>query len=341
MDPRTGNGLDWRGREVLVTGAGGFIGSRLVERLLDAGAHVRAFVRYTSRNDPGFLRGLADRDAGSPRGRLAVVAGDVRDLETVRRVCDGVDTVFHLAAHVGIPYSYEHVQEVVEVNTMGTLQVLTAARERRVRRVVHTSTSEVYGSARTLPIDESHPKQPQSPYAASKVAADALAIAHHRSFGLPVAICRPFNTYGPRQSERAVIPTLITQALHRDEIVTGRLDPTRDFTFVTDTVEGLVAVAASDACIGEEVQLGTGREISIGDLAGCILALVGRDLPLREDVARVRPAASEVLRLRSNPAKATALTGWRPRVELEEGLAATIAWIRSATESFTPGTYRI
>src|SRR5574341_543377 len=264
--------FDWAGRTVLVTGAGGFIGSHLVESLLEKGASVRAFTHYNSRNDLGFLKGLRDRNK-KPR----VISGDICDLDAMRNITEGVDVIFHLAALVGIPYSYHHVHQVVEVNTIGTLNILTAARENQVKRVIHTSTSEVYGTAKKVPIDENHPKQPQSPYSASKIAADAIALSHYLSFGLPVAICRPFNTYGPRQSDRAIIPTLIAQALHKDEVVVGNLTPTRDFTYVSDTVAGFLRVAESDAFIGEEINLGTGREISIGALSKKIIDLVGRD----------------------------------------------------------------
>lgn len=341
MSASTASDFDWHGREVLVTGAGGFIGSQLVERLLGAGAAVRAFVRYNSRNDLGFLGGLKVRPDKATTPGLSITAGDVRDLDTVRGIAEGVDTIFHLAAHVGIPYSYQHVHEVVAVNAIGTLNVLTAGREKGVRRIVQASTSEVYGSARSIPIDESHPKQPQSPYSASKIAADALARSHFLSFEVPVAICRPFNTYGPRQSDRAIIPTLVAQALLKDEIVVGSLDPTRDFTFVTDTVEGFVRLAEADACLGEEINLGTGREISIGELARRIIALVGRDVPIRQDEGRMRPMKSEVSRLCSNNSKAKALAGWSPKVGLDEGLRATIDWIRASSHLFTPGSYRI
>lgn len=333
------NNIDWAKQTVLVTGAGGFIGSHLTERLLALGATVRAFVHYNSRNDPGFLAGLE-----SESDRLRIMTGDICDPDAVRRVAEGADVIFHLAALVGIPYSYEHVHQVVEVNTLGTLNVLTAARENRVRRIVHTSTSEVYGTARQVPIDELHPKQPQSPYSASKIAADALALSHHLSFELPVTICRPFNTYGPRQSDRAIIPSLIAQALSRDEIVVGNLTPTRDFTFVTDTVAGFIQLAESERCIGEEINLGTGEEISIGELAQTIIRMVGRiagrNVELVRSTERMRPAASEVQRLCSNNAKAKTLAGWSPAVSLDEGLSATIEWIKRADHLYAPGQYR-
>jgi len=336
MTMKQTNKLDWTKQTVLVTGAGGFIGSHLTERLLAMGASVRAFVHYNSRNDPGFLAGLEGES-----DRLRIVTGEICDPEAVRRAAEGVDVIFHLAALVGIPYSYQHVHQVVEVNTLGTLNVLTAARENGVRRIVHTSTSEVYGTARQVPIDELHPKQPQSPYSASKIAADALALSHHLSFELPVTICRPFNTYGPRQSDRAIIPALIAQALHRDEIVVGNLTPTRDFTFVTDTVAGFIKLAEADRCLGEEINLGTGEEISIGELAQTIIRLTGRNVELVRSAERMRPTASEVQRLCSNNAKASALAGWSPEVSLEEGLSATIEWIKRASHLYAPGQYRI
>jgi NAD dependent epimerase/dehydratase len=327
--------LDWRGRSVLVTGAGGFIGSHLVEQLLQRGAKVRAFVRYNSRNDLGFVAEL--KDAGD---RLTVQAGDIRDLDTVRRVAEGVDTIFHLAALVGIPYSYEHVHQVVEVNAIGTLNVMTAGRESGARRIVHTSTSEVYGSALSVPIGEDHPKQPQSPYSASKISADAIALAHYLSFKLPVSICRPFNTYGPRQSDRAIIPALFAQALAKDEITVGNLDPTRDFTFVGDTVNGFIRIAESPACLGQEVNLGTGHEIRIGDLLTKIIQLVGRPVKIKQSAERMRPATSEVQRLCSNNAKAARLAGWSPKVGLEDGLRATLDWIRASSHLYNPDQYR-
>jgi NAD dependent epimerase/dehydratase len=328
--------LEWAHQVVLVTGAGGFIGSHLVERLLDLGASVIAFVRYNSRNDLGFLSGLRNG-----QNRLKIVAGDIEDLDTVRRVTEGVDVIFHLAALVSIPYSYQHPHQVIAVNTVGTLNVLTAAKEHQVKRLVHTSTSEVYGTARTVPITESHPKQPQSPYSASKIAADALALSFYLSFGVPVTLCRPFNTYGPRQSDRAVIPTLIAQALFQDEIVVGNLTATRDFTYVSDTVEGFLRVAESEACVGEEINLGTGHEISIGELLLKIVEFVGRDLTITQSAERMRPATSEVQRLCSDNSKARALAGWSPVVSLEEGLGATIGWVRKVSHLYDPGQYRI
>ena len=326
----------WDKRKVVVTGAGGFIGSHLVERLLDLGADVTAFVRYNSRND----RGVLGLDGG--RGRpVTVVAGEIRELATVRRLVKDADVVFHLAALVGIPYSYVHPDEVVEVNTIGTLNVLTAAKDAGVRRVVVTSTSEVYGSALKVPIAEDHPKQPQSPYAASKIASDAVALSFHRSFDLPVAVVRPFNTYGPRQSDRAIIPTIISQALTKREVTLGNTAPTRDFTYVTDTAEGMLRMGEADEAVGEEVNLGSGSEISIGDLAAKIAAIVGADVRVVRSEERMRPAHSEVMRLLADNGKAKRLIGWTPRVSLDEGLRRTVAWIRDHPTLYDPNAYRV
>lgn len=326
----------WHDRRAVVTGGGGFIGSHLVERLLELGCRVTALVRYNSRKDAGLLEPL-----GSAEGRLDIVRGDVRDLDTIREVVEGADVVFHLAALVGIPYSYVHVGEVVHVNVLGTLNVLISSKDAGVRRVVVASTSEVYGTAQSLPMDESHPKNPQSPYAATKIASDALARSFHAAFALPVSIVRPFNTYGARQSDRAIIPTIISQALAGDEVVLGNLAPRRDFTYVTDTAEGFVKIAESDRTQGEEVNLGTGTDISVGELAERIGSLLGRRLAIREGTERVRPASSEVDRLLSDNAKAAELAEWRPAVSLDEGLRRTIDWVRRHPEQYDPRSYRV
>jgi NAD dependent epimerase/dehydratase len=328
--------MTWTSRNVVVTGAGGFIGSHLVERLLTQGANVTAFVRYNSRNDPGFLDLLASR-----RKDVRIISGDIRDPEAVRSALEGADTVFHLAALTGIPYSYVHPIEVFEVNASGTLNVLAGARDIALRRVVITSTSEVYGSALYVPIDEKHPKQPLSPYSASKIAADAIALSFHAAFQLPVTVVRPFNTYGPRQSDRAIIPTIISQALTQPEITVGNTAPTRDFTYVSDTVEGFLQLAESDATVGQEVNLGTGSEVSIGDLVQRITAVVGRDLPVRQREERARPKTSEVNRLLSNNSKARALVGWAPQVTLDDGIRLTAKWVEERLEMYDPSSYRI
>ena len=327
--------MTWSGKNVVVTGAGGFIGSHLVERLVALGANVTAFVRYNSRNHPGFLDQLPDTQ------HVRIVSGDIRDPEALRTALEGADAVFHLAALIGIPYSYVHPIEVFEVNAEGTLNVLVAARDARVSRVIVASTSEVYGGALYVPIDEKHPKQPQSPYSASKISSDAMALSFHAAFELPVIVVRPFNTYGPRQSDRAIIPTLISQALTQPEISVGNTAPTRDFTYVTDTVEGFLQLAACDAAVGHEINLGTGVEISIGDLAHQVNAVVGRDLPIRKKEERVRPPSSEVNRLVSNNAKARHLAGWRPCVALDEGIRLTAKWVEARLEMYNPAAYRI
>jgi NAD dependent epimerase/dehydratase len=328
--------MTWTGKNVVVTGGGGFIGSHLVERLLALGANVTAFVRYNSRNDPGFLDLLAPHTKD-----VRIVRGDIRDPEAVRAALEGADTVFHLAALVGIPYSYVHPIEVFEVNANGTLNVLVGARDSALQRVIVTSTSEVYGSALYTPIDEKHPKQPLSPYSASKIAADAIALSFHAAFQLPVTVVRPFNTYGPRQSDRAIIPTIISQALTQSQITVGNTAPTRDFTYVSDTVEGFLRLAESNAAVGQEVNLGTGTEVSVGDLVQRINAIIGRDLAVRRDDERVRPETSEVNRLRSNNSKARDLVGWTPRITLDEGIRLTAKWVEERLEMYDPSAYRI
>ena len=329
--------MNYQGKPVLVTGAGGFIGSHLAERLVHEGARVRALVRYNSRHDPGLLSLL-------PRDLLAaidIVSGDLRDAETVHEAMRGAEVVFHLGALIAIPYSYLHPREVVETNVLGTLNILLAARDLGTMRVVHTSTSEVYGTARYVPIDERHPFQGQSPYSASKIGADKLAESFYRSFGLPVATLRPFNTYGPRQSARAVIPTIITQALTKSEVRLGALEPKRDLTFVIDTVEAFLRMGACDGVVGQEVNIGADNSISIGDLANKILALVGRDVPIVADSQRLRPAGSEVLHLHAGREKARQLIGWQPQVSLDEGLQRTIDWIRDNLALYRPGVYEV
>lgn len=320
---------------VLVTGGGGFIGSHLVERLLAEGARVRAFVRYNGRGDIGHLSHL------SHELHLEIIAGDLRDSHAVSQAVRDVDIVFHLGALIAIPYSYVHPREVIETNVMGTLNVLLAARELKTARVVHTSTSEVYGSARRVPIDEHHPLQGQSPYSASKIGADKIAESFCLSFDLPVVTLRPFNTYGPRQSARAVIPTIITQALTRQVVELGDLTPRRDLTFVTDTVEGFVRAALAEGVLGQTINLGSDDEISVGELANKIIGLVGRPVELRSAPERFRPPASEVRRLRADNRKARAMLGWMSRVSLDDGLRATIAWIADHLDFYRPEKYAL
>ena len=329
--------MNWKDRQVLVTGAGGFIASHLVERLVNDGARVRAFTRYNSRNDVGMLK-LISRDVFS---QLEIIRGDLRDVEAVRSATRDVDTIFHLGALIAIPYSYVNPREVIDVNIMGTMNVLMAARDHKVRRVVHTSTSEVYGTAQYVPIDESHPLQGQSPYSASKIGADKIAESFYRSFEVPVVILRPFNTYGPRQSTRAVIPTIITQALTRDEVKLGSLDPSRDFTFVTDTVDGFIRVAAAENVLGHEINLGNDNTIRIGDLVNKIFAIIGRTPKVVIDSQRVRPEKSEVMKLWASNQKARELIGWEPRISLEEGLHATIEWISAHIDLYRPDQYTV
>jgi NAD dependent epimerase/dehydratase len=325
--------MNWSDKKVLVTGAGGFIGSHLTERLVELGAKTRAFVRYSSTGSWGWL------DQSSLKNDVEIVLGDIRDQDTVAHALDGVDIVFHLAALIAIPYSYQAPLSYVRTNVEGTLNVLQAAQRAGSEIVVHTSTSEVYGTARTVPIDENHPLQGQSPYSASKIGADKMAESFHLSFGLPVVTVRPFNTFGPRQSARAVIPTIITQALNGSEIRLGNLEPTRDLNFVADTVEGFIKAAETPEAIGETINLGSGREISIRDLAVLILKLMNRDIAITLEGARVRPENSEVDRLCADSRKGQSILGWTPKYSLEEGLAATIEWIRENSERYRTGIY--
>ena len=327
--------MNWSEKKVLVTGAGGFIGSHLTERLVELGATTRAFVRYSSTGSWGWL------DQSPLKNDVEIVLGDIRDQDTVTHALAGVDIVFHLAALIAIPYSYQAPLSYVRTNIEGTLNVLQAAQRTEAEIVVHTSTSEVYGTARTVPIDENHPLQGQSPYSASKIGADKIAESFHLSFGLPVVTVRPFNTFGPRQSARAVIPTIITQALNGSEIRLGNLEPTRDLNFVADTVEGFIKAAETPKAIGETINLGTGREISIGDLAALILKLMNRDMPIALEGARVRPENSEVDRLCADSRKGQSILGWTPKYSLEDGLTATIEWIRENSERYRTGIYVI
>jgi dTDP-glucose 4,6-dehydratase len=325
----------WSNKRVLVTGAGGFIGSHLVERLAREGAQVRAFVRYNSRNDHGLLRFLPPEMISA----LELVPGDIRDLAAVQKAMQGVTHVFHLGALIAIPYSYLHPAEVVETNVIGTLNVLLAAQTTGVERIVHTSTSEVYGTALHVPIDEGHPLQGQSPYAASKIGADKLVESFFCSYNLPVVTLRPFNTYGPRQSARAVIPTMIMQALTRDVIRLGNLDATRDFTYVADTVSGFLKAAQTPGIEGCTINLGMGQEIRVGDLAAQIITLVGKPVRVELDPARLRPAKSEVQRLLSNNQLAQTLLNWQPEVPFEDGLRHTIAWVEQNIGLYSPDRY--
>jgi NAD dependent epimerase/dehydratase len=329
----------WSGKRVLVTGAGGFIGSHLTEALVRRGARVRAFLHYNSRSDWGLLS-LAPSDV---RAEIDARFGELTDPWSVDAAVQGCEAVFHLGALIAIPYSYVAPASYVDVNITGTLNVLQAARARGVTRVIHTSTSETYGTARYTPIDEEHPLQGQSPYSASKIAADKIAESFWRSFETPVAIVRPFNTYGPRQSARAVIPTIAAQALAGlPKLKLGSLDPIRDLLFVEDTVEGFLAAGDADACLGTVTNLGTGTGISIGDLARKILRIAGRpDMPIDNDPARVRPENSEVFELVCDATKALERCGWRAKISLDEGLERTVDSIRKSLALYRPATYTV
>ena len=327
--------MNWSGKHVLVTGAGGFIGSHLTERLVELGASTRALVHYNALGTWGWL------DQSPVRNDIEVIAGDICDRDSVRRVMQGVEVAFHLAALIAIPYSYHAPASYIRTNVEGTLNVLQVSRELNVERVVHTSTSEVYGTARYVPIDEAHPLQGQSPYSASKIGADKIVEAFHLSFGLPVVTVRPFNAFGPRQSARAVIPTIITQCLTKETVCLGNLHPTRDLNYVANIVEGFLLAASVPAAVGRTINLGSGREISIGELAQLIARLVGQPLAVESDAQRVRPDKSEVERLLADNTLARNLLGWEPVVSLEEGLAHTIEWIQQNLGRYRPDVYAI
>lgn len=314
-------------KKVLVTGADGFIGSHLVEHLLDEGYQVKAFVYYNSFNSWGWLDTLPKEKLS----KIEVFAGDVRDPNGVRTAVKGVDVIYHLAALIAIPYSYHSPDSYVDTNVKGTLNIIQAAKDLGVERVLVTSTSEVYGTAMYVPIDEKHPKQPQSPYSASKIGADAMADSFYRSFNLPVTIVRPFNTYGPRQSARAVIPTIITQLLNgKTEIKLGALHPTRDLLFVKDTARGFVAIANSEKTIGQEINIATQQEISIQDLAQKLINQINPKATIVSDDIRLRPEKSEVERLLGSAEKIKSLTNWKPEYDLDAGLKKTIEWFSIA-----------
>jgi NAD dependent epimerase/dehydratase len=329
------------GKNVFVTGADGFIGSHLVQLLVQNGARVRALCLYTSSGSLGWL----DHLSADELANVQPVLGDVRDAEFVRDAIVDFDFVFHLAALVAIPYSYAAPRSFVDTNVVGTLNVLEAVRRGTVGRLVHTSTSEVYGTPETVPIRETHPLQGQSPYSASKIAADKLCEAYARSFEVPVVTLRPFNTYGPRQSMRAVIPTILTQLLAGvTDVRLGSVSPRRDFTYVADTCQGFVCAATADLARGEVVQLGTGTAISIGELFDLCVKILGVDAEVTAEAERVRPAASEVQVLLSDPSRASSLLGWTPRVAIEEGLERTAAWITASGTSADPNSairYRV
>ena len=324
----------WNNRTVLVTGAGGFIGSRLCEKLIEGGSSVRAFVRYTSRAEIGLLK-LLPKEVLE---KIEIIRGDLRDFSAVEQAAKGTDTVFHLGALISIPYSYVHPVETVQTNVIGTMNILEACRKVGAK-LVHTSTSEVYGTALRVPIDEDHPLQGQSPYSASKIGADKLVESYYRSFNVRSITIRPFNTYGPGQSNRAVIPTIITQALAGNVVRLGNLDAIRDFTYLDDTVEGFLLAGQAGLWDGETYNLGSGQEISIGDIAELIFKIMGKQPVIQVEQSRLRPEKSEVLRLISDNQKVKAALGWQPNVGMEEGLRRTIEWISAHLDLYKPEEY--
>jgi NAD dependent epimerase/dehydratase len=329
--------LNWSGKKVLVTGAGGFIGSHLCEALAELGADVTGLLHYSSRSDWGNLEFLSLQH----KAALHVEAGNVEDANYITRHVKDKEVIFHLAALIGIPYSYLAPLSYVRTNIEGTLNVLEAARSSQVERIVHTSTSETYGTALYIPIDEKHPLQGQSPYAASKIGADKIAESYCLSFNVPVTTIRPFNTYGPRQSARAVIPTIISQALSQNEIRLGSLDPVRDLTFVKDTVRAFIKMAESEGAVGEVVNVGSGQGITIGELATTILTLMGCKKPVILDSERLRPAKSEVRALICNNCKAEEKIGWQPHYSLQEGLLETIEFVAKHRDHYKPARYTV
>ena len=325
----------WENKRVLVTGASGFIGSHVVERLVQLGAQVRAFVHYNSRNDWGLLELLQKETLE----HIEIFPGDLTDAALVYKAVAGCQVVFHLGALIAIPYSYQAPQQFIDTNVKGTLNILQACLEEQIEKVIHTSTSETYGSALYTPIDEEHPLQAQSPYAASKIAADKLVESFYCSFELPVTTIRPFNTYGPYQSARAVIPTIISQALSDDIIKLGSLTPVRDLTFIEDTVSGFIRVAESGKSIGSVFNVGTGHGVTISELVTVILRIIGVDKHIVADSKRFRPVKSEVTVLVCNNTKAREILGWRPQYTLEQGLQYTIEYIRNNLYRYKPGIF--
>ncbi|MFC1900297.1 GDP-mannose 4,6-dehydratase [Chloroflexota bacterium] len=324
-------------KKVLITGAGGFIGSHLTERLVEIGARTRAFIRYNSRNDWGMLELL-------PPDKLRevdVITGDLRDSDAVRHAAEGIDIIFHLGSLIAIPYSYIHPREAIETNIMGTLNVLTAGKENNVQRVVHTSTSEVYGTAQYVPINEDHPLHGQSPYSASKIGADMLAESFYRAYSLPVGTIRPFNNFGPRQSARAVIPTIITQALTVEQLHLGSLSPTRDFTYVDDTAAAFIRASQAPDFVGQTINVGSNFEISVGDIAEKVMSILGIKKEIITDSGRIRPENSEVDRLWCDNAKALELLGWEPETSFEEGLKTTTTWISDNISLYKSEIYNV
>lgn len=330
--------MNLKGKKILVTGAEGFIGSHLTEKLVSMGAEVTALVQYNSFNNWGWIDSFEE----DIRSSIKVVTGDIREYDGMKRIVKGQEVVFHLAALIAIPYSYNSPMAYVKTNVEGTTNVLEACREYEVQKIVHTSTSETYGTALYVPIDEKHPLQGQSPYSASKIAADKMAESYYRSFSTPVATIRPFNTYGPRQSARAVIPTIISQILSgKTEIKLGSLTPTRDFNYVKDTANAFIKVAESDNTIGKTINAGSNYEISIGDTVKLIIKLMGKDVKILCDEQRLRPEKSEVNRLWADNSKIKELTAWKPEYSLEKGLIETIEWIKGNMKYFKTDIYNL
>jgi NAD dependent epimerase/dehydratase len=327
--------MNWESKKVLVTGAGGFIGSHLCEALLAKGSDVTAMLRYSSRSDWGNLEFLSSED----RRQLKVIAGNIEDGDFVAQQVKGIDIIFHLAALIAIPYSYIAPMSYVKTNIEGTLNLLEAARKERVEKVIHTSTSETYGSACYTPIDEKHPLQGQSPYSASKIGADKIAESYYRSYELPVVTIRPFNTFGPRQSARAIIPTIITQALTQDEIKLGSLDPVRDLSFVRDVTQAFIKLAESGETIGETINIGSGKGVSIGELAAEILEIMNCKKRIVVEEQRVRPPKSEVRLLVCDNTKALKLTGWKPVYSLKHGLVEVVDFISRNLHQYKTDQY--
>lgn len=330
--------MEWKNKKVLVTGSDGFIGSHLVEALLKKGAKVRSFVYYNSFNSWGWL----DHFSPLQKSKLDIFSGDIRDPNGVREAVKGVDVVFHLAALIGIPFSYHSPDSYVDTNIKGTLNILQAAREAKLEKILVTSTSEVYGTAQYVPISESHPVNPQSPYAATKAAADSLALSFYRSFNLPVTVVRPFNTFGSRQSARAIIPTIIAQIYSgKKSIALGNLEAMRDFTYVSDTVDGFIQLAETKKTEGSVYNVGSGREVSVGDLVKIISQILKKDIKVLRDKQRIRPAKSEVGRLLCDMSKIKKKCSWEARVSLEDGLKKTCRWFKDNANLYKAGIYNV
>lgn len=329
--------MNWKKAKVLVTGANGFIGSHLTEHLVNLGAKITVLLEYNPNNYLGHLKFLQK----NMLSEMEQILGDIRDPELIKKIVKGKDTIFHLGALVSIPYSFINPREVFEVNAEGTLNILLAARDQEVNKIVTTSTSEVYGTALYTPIDENHPLQAQSPYAASKIAADKIAESFYKTYNLPVAIIRPFNTYGPRQSDRAIIPTIIIQALKKSTINIGSTTPRRDLSYISDTIDGFMKIAESKKSIGQVINIGLGKDISIGELIKMIILIMDKEIKIISTEKRKRPKKSEVMRLLCDNRKAKKIVNWMPRVSLKEGLNMTIEWMKNNTDYYNPDKYQI